>query len=96
MAKTKLPVWVDDVARPKSEEGPVRASDLVEVVKRNGEFREWGPIWGPILYWLSIKAAKTFKAAKTSRPRPLLWMGWISVGSVGGFALRYGWPFLFG
>jgi hypothetical protein len=53
-----------------------RKSDLVEVVKRNGEFRKWGWFWGPILYWLSIKA---------TRPRSFLWQGLaaIAVGAAG-------------
>lgn len=33
-------------------------SDLVEIVKRNGEFRKWGKFWGPLLYWRSPSAAR--------------------------------------
>ena len=50
-----------------------RNSDLVEVVKRNGEFRKWGPFWGPLLYWLSMRAA---------RPRSFWWKGLLGVGTV--------------
>jgi hypothetical protein len=56
-------------------------SDLVEVIKRNGEFRKWGPFWGPVLYWLSLKAA---------RRRSFYWRGLAAVliGAAGVWA-RY-------
>ena len=66
-----------------------RNSDLVEVIKRNGEFRKWGTFWGPLLYWLSVKAAKA------ARPRPFLWSGLVTLGTVaGGLLLKYGLPAL--
>jgi hypothetical protein len=57
-------------------------SDLVEVIKRNGEFRKWGLFWGPVLYWVSLKAA---------RPRYFRWGSWAAalVGAVG-IWVRYG------
>lgn len=34
-------------------------SDLVEIAKRNGEFRKnYGPWLGALLYWLSIRSAR--------------------------------------
>jgi hypothetical protein len=69
------------------QEVQVADSDLVEVVKRNGEFRKWGWFWGPLLYWLSIKAAKA------TRPRSLLWSGVVALGTVSGsLVLKYGLP----
>jgi hypothetical protein len=63
----------------EGQEVQVADSDLVEVVKRNGEFRKWGWFWGPVLYWMSIKAAKA------SRPRSFLWSGLVAIamGAVG-------------
>jgi hypothetical protein len=83
MAMKKHPKRVSGDARPKSGiVGEGKQSDVVEVAKLNGEFRKWGPFWGPILYWLSIKAA---------RPRSFLWTGWIGLGAVvGGLVLKYG------
>ncbi|CAL74725.1 hypothetical protein BRADO0802 [Bradyrhizobium sp. ORS 278] len=50
-------------------------SDLVEIAKRNGDFRKnWGLIIGSILYWASIKAA---------RPRSFLWTGIALAGAAG-------------
>jgi hypothetical protein len=61
-----------------------RDSDLLEIVKRNGEFRKWGMFWGPLLYWLSIKA---------TRPRSFLWSGLVALGTAaGGLWLKYGPP----
>jgi hypothetical protein len=60
-------------------------SDLVEIAKRNGEFRKnYGPFIGAFLYLRSINAA---------RPRSFWWSGLFSVGTVlGGIWLKYGWP----
>jgi hypothetical protein len=60
-------------------------SDLVEIAKRNGEFRKnYGPFIGAFLYLRSINAA---------RPRSFWWRGLYSVGTVlGGIWLKYGWP----
>jgi hypothetical protein len=57
-------------------------SDLVEIAKRNGDFRDnYGPWLGALLYWLSIKA---------TRPRSFLWTGLIAAGTVvGGLWLKY-------
>jgi hypothetical protein len=56
-------------------------SDIIEVVKRNGEFRKWGPFWGPILYWVSLKSAKP--------ARFILWKWLVGVGTLaGGFLLK--------
>lgn len=47
-------------------------SDLVEIAKRNGEFRKnYGLLLGGLLYWLSIRA---------TRPRPVLWSGVAAAG----------------
>ena len=60
-------------------------SDLVEVIKRNGEFRKWGPFWGPLLYLRSLNAARP--------PRSILWKGMVAAGTVvGGLLWRYDWP----
>jgi hypothetical protein len=62
----------------------VSDSDLVEVIKRNGEFRKWGPFWGPLLYLRSLNAARP--------PRSILWKGMVAAGTVvGGLLWRYGW-----
>jgi hypothetical protein len=46
-------------------------SDLVEIAKRNGDFRKnYGPWLGALLYWLSIKA---------TRPKSSWWKGLIAV-----------------
>jgi hypothetical protein len=61
-------------------------SDLVEIAKRNGEFRKnYGPWLGALLYWLSIKA---------TRPRSVWWSGLVIAGVTSAAALiqRYGWP----
>jgi len=88
MATSKTPQRVNDDARPECEEAPEKASDLVEVLKRNGEFRKWG-FWGPLLYLL------TLKAAKAPRPRSILWSGLAALGTVvGGLVLKYGLPTL--
>lgn len=57
-------------------------SDLVEIAKRNGEFRKhWGLVLGSILYCLSVRA---------TRPRIILWSGMIGLATVvGGLVLRY-------
>jgi hypothetical protein len=62
----------------------VSDSDLVEIAKRNGDFRKnWGVIVGSILYWLSIKAA---------RPRSVWWTVLVGLlGGAGGFALKRVW-----
>jgi hypothetical protein len=61
-------------------------SDLVEIVKRNGEFRKWGMFWGPVLYWRTLNVA---------RPRSFWWSGLIGLGTVaGGLVLKYGLPTL--
>ena len=40
-------------------EHDAKVSDLVEIAKRNGDFRKnWGPIIGAILYLRSIAAAR--------------------------------------
>jgi hypothetical protein len=58
-------------------------SDLVEVIKRNGEFRKWGPFWGPILYLRSVNAA---------RPRSVWWKRVVAFGTIlGGLWFKYGW-----
>jgi hypothetical protein len=76
--------FVSDDARPNSsvaDEG--KPSDVVEIVKLNGEFRKWGPFWGPLLYWLSIKAA---------RSRSILRPGWfVAVASIVLTAWKF-WP----
>jgi hypothetical protein len=82
MATNKTSERVNDDARREAERA---SSDLVEVVKRNGDFRKnYGPLLGALLFWLSIKAAC---------PGPLRWGGWF-VG--GAFLLQtYGWLFRF-
>lgn len=48
-------------------------SDLVEIAKRNGDFRKnYGPWLGALLYWLSIRAV---------RPRSFWWKGSIAVAA---------------
>jgi hypothetical protein len=65
------------------QEVEVSDSDLVEVVKRNGEFRKWGMFWGPLLYLRTLNAARP--------PRSILWKGLALVGTVvGGLWWRYG------
>jgi len=53
------------------QEVKVSDSDLVEVIKRNGEFRSWGPFWGPLLYLRSLNAARP--------SRSILWKGLVAV-----------------
>jgi hypothetical protein len=79
MSDVKTPVRVNDIARPEKD------SDLVEVVKRNGDFRQnYGPLLGAFLFWLSLKA---------TRPRSLLWSGMVALGTAaGGYVLKYGIP----
>ncbi len=51
----------------------VKYSDLVEIAKRNGDFRKnWGLILGSLLYWLSIRS---------TRPRSIWWTGLIAVAA---------------
>lgn len=66
-----------------------RNANLIEVVKRNGDFsKNYGPWVGALLYWLSMKAAK---------PRSFWWSGLIGLGTVaGGLVLKYGAPTFFG
>ena len=46
-----------------------QSSDLVEIAKRNGDFkRNYGAIIGAFLYLCSLHAA---------RGRPFYWLGWI-------------------
>lgn len=73
---------VSDNARPKSSiTGEDKRPDVVEIVKLNGEFRKWGSFSGPLLYWLSIKAA---------RSRSFLRPGWfVAAASI----VLAGWKF---
>ncbi|MET4177343.1 hypothetical protein ABIB99_008467 [Bradyrhizobium sp. LA6.1] len=66
----------------------LRNENLIEVLKRNGDFsKHYGPILGALLYWLSMKAAK---------PRSFWWSGLIAAGTVaGGLVLKYGVPAFF-
>jgi hypothetical protein len=49
----------------------VSDSDLVEIAKRNGDFRKnWGLIVGSVLYWLSIKA---------THPTSFWWKGLVAI-----------------
>ncbi|MCK1485555.1 hypothetical protein IVB25_23400 [Bradyrhizobium sp. 193] len=59
-------------------------SDLVEIAKRSGEFREhYGKWWGGFIQ-LSF-------ANKAVGRRPFLWGGLVTLGTIiGGVALRYG------
>jgi hypothetical protein len=59
--------------------------DLVEIAKRNGDFRKnYGPWLRALLYLLSIKAV---------RPRSFWWSGLIGLATVmGGLVLKYGMP----
>lgn len=65
----------------------LRNENLIEVLKRNGDFsKNYGPFLGALLYWLSVKAAK---------PRSFWWGGLIAAGTVaGGLVLKFGIPFL--
>jgi len=61
-------------------------SDLVEIAKRNGEFRKnYGPVIGAFLYLRSINAA---------RPRSFWWSGLLVTVVTGAVTLlqKYGWP----
>ncbi|MEH2570231.1 hypothetical protein [Bradyrhizobium sp. AZCC 2289] len=61
-------------------------SDLVEIAKRNGEFRKnYGPVIGAFLYLRSINAA---------RPRSFWWSGLLVTLATGAVALlqKYGLP----
>jgi hypothetical protein len=60
-------------------------SDLVEIAKRNGDFRQnYGPWLGALLYWLSIRA---------SRPRSFWWTALVGLLTVAGsLALKYWFP----
>jgi hypothetical protein len=64
----------------------VSDSDLVEIAKRNGDFRKnYGVVLGACLYLCSVNAA--------AGRRPFLWGGLISLGTVvGGLVLKYGLP----
>jgi hypothetical protein len=62
-------------------------SDLVEIAKRNGEFRKnWGRFIGAILYLFSINAA---------RRRSFWWSGLLITLATGALTLieKYGLPF---
>ncbi len=88
MLKRKTPERVNDDACPESEELPPQSSDLVEIVKRNGEFRKWGMFWGPLLYLRTLNAI---------RPRSFWWKGLLAVvTAVGGLLAKYGLPALVG
>lgn len=55
----------------------LRNENLIEVLKRNGDFsKNYGPVLGALLYWLSMKAA---------RPRSVWWKGLfaLTIGVVG-------------
>jgi hypothetical protein len=68
----------------------VSDSDLVEIAKRNGDFRKnYGPWLGALLYWLSIKA---------TRPRSFWWSGLLVTLATGAIAVlqKYGWPIING
>jgi hypothetical protein len=58
-------------------------SDLVEIAKRNGQFRKnWGLVIGSMLYLRSLNAA---------RPRPFWWRGMLAVATAAaGLWLKYG------
>jgi hypothetical protein len=63
----------------------VSDSDLVEIAKRNGEFRKnYGPWLGAFLYLRSMSAA---------RPRSFWWSGLLVTVVTGALALlqKYGW-----
>jgi hypothetical protein len=69
-------------------EHDAKNSDLVEIAKRNGDFRKnYGPIIGAILYWLSIGA---------TRPRLPWWNALIIalLTVVAGLLEKHGWPSL--
>lgn len=65
----------------------LRNETLIEVLKRNGDFRKnYGPWLGALLLWLAMKAA---------RPKSVWWGGLIGLATVtGGLVLRYGVPSL--
>ncbi|UFW83003.1 hypothetical protein BjapCC829_23750 [Bradyrhizobium barranii] len=66
----------------------VRNENLIEVLKRNGDFsKNYGPWLGAFLLWLAMKAAK---------PKSVWWTGLIGLGTVaGGLVLKYGAPAFF-
>jgi hypothetical protein len=93
MATRKPPSRVNGSARSESGLSQVqmsavkeKKSDLVEIAKRNDEFRtNYGPWLGAFLYQRSLNAA---------RPRPFWWKGLLGVGSVClRLGLKYGWTF---
>jgi len=65
----------------------VSDSDLVEIAKRNGDFRKnYGLLLGALLYWLSIKA--------TRPSRSFWWSGVIGLATVAGtLVLKHSFPF---
>jgi hypothetical protein len=63
-----------------------RNENLIEVLKRNGDFsKNYGPWLGALLLWLAMKSA---------RPKSPPWWAAViaTVGTVGGLAWRYGIP----
>jgi hypothetical protein len=59
---------------------------LVEIAKRNGDFRKnYGPIIGAFLYLHSVNA---------TRPRSIWWGGIVAAVATGAVALieKFGWP----
>jgi hypothetical protein len=62
----------------------VSDSDLLEIAKRNGEFRKWGRWLGALLYMFSLNAA---------RPRSPWWKALMALAIAGvGLWWRYGLP----
>jgi hypothetical protein len=69
------------------QEVEVSDSDLVEIAKRNGDFRKnYGVVLGACLYLCSVNAA--------AGRRPFLWGALLSLGiGIAGLILKYGLPF---
>ncbi|TWA97532.1 hypothetical protein [Bradyrhizobium stylosanthis] len=63
----------------------LRNENLIEVLKRNGDFsKNYGPWLGALLLWLAMKSA---------RPRSFWWGGLIGLATVvGGLVLKFGLP----
>lgn len=67
----------------------VRNENLIEVLKRNGDFRKhYGPWLGALLLWLAMNSA---------RQKPFWWGGLIGLATVaGGLVLKFGLPSIAG
>lgn len=63
----------------------LRNENLIEVLKRNGDFsKNYGPWLGALLLWLAMKSA---------RRRSFWWGGLVGLATVaGGLVLKFGLP----